>query len=82
MNRRVTRLERARAGGTFALTALPTVFVLGIFTFVRLVESSVEDIYCGRAINRIRNYHLEVAGDRASYFMPPSGGGAGGGPPD
>ena len=36
----------------FALGALPTLFFLGIFTFVRLVESSVEDIGYGRAINR------------------------------
>jgi hypothetical protein len=28
----------------FALTVLPTVFALGLFTFVRTVESSVEDI--------------------------------------
>jgi uncharacterized membrane protein len=28
----------------FALTVLPTLYVLGLFTFVRLVESSVEDV--------------------------------------
>jgi hypothetical protein len=53
----------------FALTVLPTVFFLGLFTFVRLVESSVEDILYGRAINRIRNYYLEIAGADARYFM-------------
>jgi hypothetical protein len=53
----------------FALTVLPTVYFLGLFTFVRLVESSVEDILYGRAINRIRNYYLEVAGEDARYFM-------------
>ena len=53
----------------FALTVLPTVFFLGLFTFVRLVESSVEDILYGRAINRIRNYYLQLAGDHARYFM-------------
>jgi hypothetical protein len=42
----------------FALVTLPTLYVLGIFTFVRLVESSVEDILYGRAINRIRHYYL------------------------
>src|SRR5919198_4933605 len=35
----------------FALAALPTLFVLGLFTFVRLVESSIEDMLYGRAIN-------------------------------
>ena len=53
----------------FALTALTTVFVLGIFTYTRLVQSSVEDIFYGRAINRIRHYYLELAGDCARYFM-------------
>jgi hypothetical protein len=53
----------------FALTVLPTIYVLGIFTFVRTVENGVEDLMMGRAINRIRNYYLEVAGDQARYFM-------------
>jgi hypothetical protein len=53
----------------FALVVLPTLFVLGVFTFVRLVESAVEDIYYGRAINRIRSYYLEQAGPEARWFM-------------
>jgi hypothetical protein len=61
------------SGGTvfrvFALVALPTLFVLGVFTFVRLVELGIEDFLLGRAINRIRHYYLERAGDTARYFM-------------
>jgi hypothetical protein len=53
----------------FALTALPTLYVLGLFTFVRTIESGVEDLMMGRAINRIRNYYLEIAGEEARYFM-------------
>ena len=53
----------------FALTALPTLYILGVFTFVRTVENGVEDLMMGRAINRIRNYYLEVAGEHARYFM-------------
>jgi hypothetical protein len=53
----------------FALTVLPTLFFVGLFTFVRLVESSVEDLNYGRAINRIRHYYLELAGEDARYFM-------------
>jgi hypothetical protein len=53
----------------FALTVLPTLYVLGLFTFVRLVESSVEDVLYGRAINRIRNYYLELAGDQERLFV-------------
>jgi hypothetical protein len=53
----------------FALTALPTLYLLGIFTFVRTVENGVEDLMMGRAINRIRNYYLQIAGEEARYFM-------------
>jgi hypothetical protein len=53
----------------FALAALPTLYFLGLFTFVRLVESSVEDLLYGRAINRIRHYYLELAGNERRYFM-------------
>jgi hypothetical protein len=53
----------------FALVALPTLFVLGIFTFVRLVELGIEDFLLGRAINRIRHYYLEHAGEATRYFM-------------
>jgi hypothetical protein len=54
---------------TFALTALPTLCFLGVVTFVRLVELGTEDILYGRAINRIRNHYLELAGAEARLFM-------------
>jgi hypothetical protein len=53
----------------FALVVLPTVYVLGVFTFVRLVETSVEDIFYGRAINRIRSYYLEQVVSERRWFM-------------
>src|SRR5207247_1160744 len=53
----------------FALVVLPTLFLLGIFTFVRLVENMIEDLFYGRAINRIRGYYVEHAGTEARYFM-------------
>lgn len=53
----------------FTLVVLPTLYALGLFTFVRLVELSVEDIFYGRAINRIRHYYVERAGEDARYFM-------------
>jgi hypothetical protein len=66
----------ANIGGTtddafrvFALTALTTVFVLGVFTYIRLVQSSVEDLFYGRAINRIRHHYLELAGEKSELFM-------------
>jgi hypothetical protein len=53
----------------FALVVLPTVYLLGLFTFVRLVQSSIEDLQYGRAINRIRNFYLRFAGAESRYFL-------------
>jgi hypothetical protein len=53
----------------FALTVLPTLYVLGVVTFVRLVECGAEDFRYGLAINRIRHYYKEIAGDRADLFL-------------
>ena len=54
---------------TFALTVLPTLFLLGVFTFVRLVECGAEDFRYGLAINRIRGYYKQLAGDQADLFL-------------
>lgn len=53
----------------FALTVLPTLYLLGLATFVRLVECGAEDFRYGVAINRIRHYYAEIAGDRANLFL-------------
>jgi hypothetical protein len=53
----------------FALTVLPTLYLLGVVTYVRLVECGAEDFLYGMAINRIRNYYKQVAGDRANLFL-------------
>ena len=53
----------------FALTVLPTIYLLGCVTFVRLVECGAEDFRYGMAVNRIRHYYKEVAGDRADLFL-------------
>ncbi len=53
----------------FALTVLPTLYLLGVVTFVRLVECGAEDFRYGMAVNRIRHYYKELAGDRADLFL-------------
>jgi hypothetical protein len=53
----------------FALTVLPTLYLLGAVTFVRLVECGAEDFRYGMAINRIRHYYKDLAGDRAGLFL-------------
>jgi hypothetical protein len=64
--------QASQTGSTFdvfALTVLPTLYVLGVFTFVRVVECGAEDFRYGVAINRIRNYYKQIAGDQAKLFL-------------
>ena len=61
--------EVGDAFNAFALTVLPTLYLLGCVTYVRLVECGLEDFRYGMAINRIRNYYKEVARDRADLFL-------------
>ena len=53
----------------FALTVLPTLYLLGVFSFIRVVECGAEDYRYGVAINRIRHYYKEIAGDQARLFL-------------
>ena len=53
----------------FALVVLPTLYVIGLFTFLRMSESAEEDLLYGRAINRIRHHYIGLAGDDARLFM-------------
>lgn len=52
-----------------ALLILPALAFLGTVTFVRIVETGTEDAICALAINRIRHYYLELAGEDARYFL-------------
>ena len=53
----------------FSLVVLPTLYVIGLFTFLRMSESAEEDLLYGRAINRIRHHYVALAGDEARLFM-------------
>jgi hypothetical protein len=53
----------------FSLAVIPVLFWLGLLTYVRVLEKSVEDLYYARAINRIRHYYLELAGEQRGYFL-------------
>jgi hypothetical protein len=57
------------AFNAFALVVLPTLYLLGVFTFVRLVESSTANLLYGLAINRIRAYYRQLAGREARYLL-------------
>jgi hypothetical protein len=56
-----------------AYAALPIVIVLGVLSFLRLVELSVEDVAALRSINRIRSYYGGLVPEGAEYFPPPAG---------
>ncbi|MFL5768021.1 MAG: hypothetical protein ACJ758_09305 [Actinomycetota bacterium] len=54
----------------FALTLLPSVFLLGIFTFLRLVQTGIEDYVYGLGTLRIREYFLRLDPKVAPFFLP------------
>lgn len=60
--------ESGDAFDLFGLVALPTLYVIGVFTFVRLVELSLEDLFYGKAINRIRGYYEQIAGPEGRWL--------------
>jgi hypothetical protein len=54
----------------FALAALPVLAFLGFATFMRVLECSIEDLFYARAIGRIRQYYVDLAGpERRHFFM-------------
>ncbi len=49
-------------------TVLPTVFLLGCFTVVRLIDTSVENLVVLRRIERIRRYWVTLSRDGERFF--------------
>jgi hypothetical protein len=54
----------------FALTLLPTVFLLGMFSFLRLVQTSIEDMVYALGSFRIRQYFLGLDPAAVPFFPP------------
>jgi hypothetical protein len=64
--------QRSLFGEVFhvvALTVLPAVFFLGLVTYVRILQGSIEDIMYARAINRIRRYYTQIDPSQAHWFL-------------
>ena len=57
----------------FAAIALPAIFVLGIFTVGRLVETALESMQCLNGIARIRGYYRTLGPEAAHHFAPEYG---------
>lgn len=52
----------------FAAAILPTLFLLGCFTVVRLVDVSIQNVVCLRSIVRIRRFYGALTPYAAEYF--------------
>jgi len=57
-----------RALESLAFTVLPTVFVLGWFTIVRLIETSVANVVSQRRMERITRYYASLYAAGAPFF--------------
>jgi hypothetical protein len=57
----------------FAAIVLPAVFLLGIFTVVRLVDTALESMQCLARIARIRAYYRSLGPAAAQHFSPETG---------
>lgn len=55
----------------FALVLFPTLLFLGLVTFVRLLETGIEDALYARGIARIRHYYTQIAPQINPYFVLP-----------
>src|SRR5215471_12042107 len=50
------------------VTVLPALIILGVFTFVRLVETSVENVVFLRRMEAIRRYYTTLDPAAAAFF--------------
>ncbi len=53
----------------FALLVLPVVLLLGIGTFVRLLDAWSEDMWMVMGMNRLRHAYIDLAPDLEKYFI-------------
>jgi hypothetical protein len=65
--------ESPEAFAPFTASVLPAVFVLGLFTVVRLVDVTLEHQQYLRGIARIRGYYRTLTPEAAEYFAPERG---------
>ena len=52
----------------FITIVLPAIFVLGVFTVMRLVDTALENMHCMVGIARIRGYYRTLSPEAATYF--------------
>jgi hypothetical protein len=54
--------------GPFLAVVLPTLFVLGVFTVVRLVDTGVQNVISLRAMAHIRRYYTGLTPEAVEFF--------------
>ncbi|RFA15547.1 hypothetical protein B7R22_06905 [Subtercola boreus] len=52
---------------------IPIVFILGVFTYIRLVQTSLEDVAALSSIQRIRQYYATLLPGAETFFPIPPG---------
>ncbi len=53
----------------FAVLVLPVALMIGVATYLRLVEADLEDAWLVLGMNRLRHAYLELAPDLEVYFI-------------
>ena len=53
----------------FALLVLPIALLVGLATYIRLIEADIEDVWLVAGMNRLRQAYLELAPDLDPYFV-------------
>jgi hypothetical protein len=57
---------------TFGLVLFPVLVVLGLTTFNRTLQTSIDDTIYIQRINRLRRFYIEAAPELADYLMLPA----------
>jgi hypothetical protein len=71
--------QMSRLGPTFyafALILLPVLAFVGVMTFLRLVQSSIEDLAYAHRIALLRSFYLQVSPELEPYLVAVSGTGS------
>ena len=64
--------QSGQAFGYFAAGILPAIFVLGIFSFVRVTDTAMANLNSLQAIVRIRRYYAGLLPEAAKFFGQPA----------
>jgi threonine/homoserine/homoserine lactone efflux protein len=55
------------------VVAFLTLLFLGVVTFERVLQASIDDVAAGQRINRLRRLYLELVPELGRYLRPPAG---------